>query len=48
MVVDWFGAAMWGPIRMSNSSISGASECACPVESVDDEVSCSGIIIGFP
>ena len=34
-VVDWFGAVMWGAIRLSNSPIGGASESSCPAESVD-------------
>ena len=47
MVVDWFSAVMWCAIRMSNSLISGASESACPVESVNEEVCCARTFIGF-
>lgn len=37
VVVDWFGAIMWGTIKMSNSTIGGAGESSCSTESVDEE-----------
>ena len=35
VVIDWFSAVMWGDIKMSNSSVVGASEFSCPPEYVD-------------
>lgn len=46
MLADWFDDVMWGVIRMSNSSIGGTSESACPTESVDEEECCAGALIG--
>ena len=48
MIIDWFGAVMWGAITRSNSPVGGASEFACPPESVDEEVCCARAFIGLP
>ena len=42
VVIDWFSAVVWGTIRMCNSPICGTSEFTYPVESVDQEVYCTG------
>ena len=47
VVVDSFGAVMLGVIRMNNSHIGGASESACPTESLDEDVCCAGTFISF-
>ena len=46
-LVDWFGAVIWGGIRMSNSPIDGSSASVCPVEFVEEEVCYSGTFIAF-
>ena len=46
VTVGWFGAVMWSIIKMSHSPIGGASESACLVGYVDEEVCCSVTFIG--
>ena len=48
VVVDWHDAVIWGVMKMSNSPIGGASESACPSESVDEVELCVRTCIGFP
>ena len=47
VVFDWFGAVMWGAIRMSISPIRGAGESACLVECKHEHVGFARIVIGF-
>ena len=35
VIIGGFSVVMWGAIKMSNSSVGGASEFSCPSESVD-------------
>ena len=42
MVIDWFSAVMRGAIKMSNSSVGGASEFPCPLESIDQGICRAG------
>lgn len=46
-IVDWFGAVLWGVIRMSSSRIGSSSKSTCPPESVDEVVYCTVMPIGF-
>ena len=47
VAVERFGPMMLIAIRMGNSLTDGASEFACPAESLDEEVCCATTFVVF-